>query len=268
MDDWLTLLKDLPQDQEGLKPYLLWDQNFTDFLAQDYSGISESQRRVIERNLSTRKGLRFIDLLFEHKDPMIRRWALELADLLPGEMRIPRLLNSLDDKDEEIKLIAATKLGRMRSVGVAKALIKGLEEERWLPARVAQALSSMEDLGVPELIQLSKGDSEKLRIYAVEILGMIGSIRAGQAVLRALTDLSPEVRKTAVKASEQFPVEVIGPVLLTALTREQDIPIKILLIRTLTKLGITQAIPTLQREQHAENPKLAETARKALNALI
>jgi HEAT repeat protein len=266
MDNWLALLKNLPQDREQLIPYLNGEGSFIDFFYQVYPGIAEPIRRELERNLATRKGLKFIDLLIAQRDPNLRRWGLELIDLLPAEMRIPRLLKVFDDKDEGIKLASAAYLGRMKSVEVVKALIQGLEEERWLPARIAQALSSMGDFGVPQLIELSKGDTEKLREYAVEILSDIGTTDAGEAVREAFDDDSSVVRKTAIKASEKFPSQFFEAALIDALLREQDIPTKIQIVRTITKLRLSKAKPALKLELTANDPKLVQAARKALEA--
>ncbi len=267
MQKWVSMLKNLPQDREGLNSFLMGGKDFSSFLAADYGKLEESLRRELERNLATRKGTKFLDLLQAQTDAVIRLWAVELANFLPAELRIPRLLAGMGDKDEEIKLLAARSLGQMKSSGVARQLIAGLSTDRWLPARIAEALSSMGQASLPFLAELASNPEDRLRLNAVEILEQINTPAAREIVLQLLYDASPQVRRKAAGVLLSFSDLAYGPEALKALAQEEDLPTRLQLIRLLGKIRFEPARAVLQSQLESQDPKIVRAAAAALNGI-
>ena len=267
MHKWVSMLKNLPQDKDSLNDFLVDGKDFSLFLASDYTKLEESLRRELERNLATRKGTKFLDLLQAQREAAVRLWAVELANVLPAELRIPRLLTGLGDKDEEIKLLAASSLGQMKSAGVAKQLSEGLSTGRWLPARVAEALSSMGEACLPALAELASSEEVRLRLYAVEILEQVNSGAAVKMILQMLKDKSPQVRKKAAAVLVSFPDLAHGPEAVEALAREEDLQTRLQLIRLLGKIRFEPARAVLELQLESQDPKIVQAAAAALSTI-
>jgi len=265
MVDWVSLLKRLPQNKEQLQPYLIsGHEEFNGFLSREYPCLPEDLRRELERNLATRKGTRFLDLLQAYPRAAVRTWAVELAEFLPAELRIPRLLIALGDKNDEVKLLASAGLGKLSSADVARRLVEGLAEGKWLPARVAQVLSSIAEISLPYVANLASSADEKLRLYAVDIFEQINTEQAGQEMLKLLGDSSGQVRKRASTALLSFSGINSGEALLEGLRREHDLELKIHLMKLLGRIRYGPAREILEAQLGSGNPKLERAASAAL----
>lgn len=268
MTDWLQLLRNLPVDQEQLSPFLSKENSFYDFINNAYDNLPEEQRRLVERNLTTRKGTKFLDLLQNHHKPAVRAWAVGIANLLPAELRIPRLLTALADKDDGIKISASTELGRLRSGEVVNLLIDGLVNETWLPARIAQALVAIGELALPNLVVLTKNPEEKVRLYAVEILEQFSDPIAFSAIGELLkNDPSIRIRKKAVSALTSFSDVQVGRILEDALCVESDSAVKPQIIKALGRLQVNSSCDVLRQQLLSKDEKISLAAKEALNII-
>lgn len=265
MVNWVLLLKKLPQDKKQLQPYLTGKyQEFNGFLAREYPQLPESLRRELERNLATRKGTGFLDMLQTQSQPAVRGWAVELACFLPAELRIPRLFRALGDKDEEIKLRATEALGQLTSAEVARELVEGLVSGKWLPARIAQVLSNMGEFSLPYVAKLALSPDEKHRLYAVEILEQINTPRAGMEILRLLNDPSGVVRKRSAAALLSFSGIDSGKALVEALRQEQNPDFKVYLVKVLGRMRYGPAREVLKAQLGSGDPRIIKAASTAL----
>ena len=267
MDKWVTLLKSLPQERSQLTPFLATGKNFQEFMALEYWSLPEELRREVERNLATRKGAKFLDLLQLHPNHVVKTWAITIAELLPAELRIPRLLKALGDRDEGIKLIATSGLGKLKSTEVVKLLIEGLSNDQWVPARIAQTLSNMQEFALPQVIELLAHPEERIRLYAVEILEQTELASAGEALQSSLQDISPMVRKKSAAALLSFGGIFPGPALTDALRGESDPQTRLQLIRVLGKMKFGLARETILAQLHDADLKVVQAAKVALDSL-
>lgn len=267
MTDWVSLLKKLPQNKEGLMPYLKEQREFYSFMYTEYPNLPECTRREVERNLATRKGARFLDLLQLQKQAAVRGWATIIAGFLPAELRIPLLFNALGDRDEEVKLLATERLADLKSVEVARELVNGLESGKWLPARIAEVLSNLGDLSLPFVSRLIDSPSDQLRLNCVEILEQINTSAAGRLIIRLLDDPSDSVRKRAASALAALLGAAAGAELFAALQKEQNSACKIQLIRLLGRLKYIPARDYIEAYLQSEDPKLINASATALDLL-
>ncbi|MDA8443294.1 MAG: HEAT repeat domain-containing protein [Peptococcaceae bacterium] len=266
MPEWVDLLKHLPQQAEELASYITADKDLADYLTGEYRKLPEELRRGLERNLATRKGTRFFDLLQKNNNPTVRGWALLLAGFLPAELQIPRLFNGLGDKSEENKLVAACKLGKLQSKEVVELLIDGLVTGRWLPARIAQALSAMDASALPQLIKLTTNSDENIRIYAIEILASFVAPEVGPVIMQLLSDPAAKVRKKAAEVVPAF-ADLICPEQIGQILRsEMDMAVRLQLVRAIGQVNLPGITAILQDEANGDNQKIARAARIALES--
>jgi HEAT repeat protein len=92
-------------------------------------------------------------------------------------------------------------LGTLADVRAIELLIRALGDDYTKVRRKAlQGLVSIGEPAVPALIEAAASDQATVRRYAVHCLGVIGDARGRRAVLDALEDGEPKVRRQATRA--------------------------------------------------------------------
>ncbi|HYR69087.1 MAG TPA: HEAT repeat domain-containing protein [Candidatus Dormibacteraeota bacterium] len=130
-----------------------------------------------------------------------RAHALRILGELKLPMSIPTLLHALDDKDPDVRNVAARALGRMKLQAAEEALIALLgKHDQAVSARIAAICIEMGPRTAPLLIKTLRDGIPKARFWAARILGEIADPRATRSISEALQDADPDVRSAAVWA--------------------------------------------------------------------
>ena len=113
---------------------------------------------------------------------------------------VSTLVDSIDDPDPRVRKRIARALGRIESPEGVPALTERLHEDQYdVRIEVAYALA---DIGtnnaLRELTGIADADDEVLRRIAVDALGRLGSTEAVEILAGALSDESDAVRRTAM----------------------------------------------------------------------
>jgi len=147
------------------------------------------------------------------------------------------LFQAMADKNEEVRLIAATALKSVGDPSIAGMLVAALKEpNRWLPARVAEVLISFGRESLPALQEALKEKDPVLRGYIIEILGEIGDESATESLQEALGDENSNIRLQAAAAlgSIRQNVSVIH---LLKLLEDPEVKVRVQAIRSLGRIG-------------------------------
>ena len=133
------------------------------------------------------------------------KWTRAHALRILGELKVPTsvptLLNALEDKDPDVRNVAARSLGRMKLQAAEEALVGLLgKHEQSVSARIAAICIEMGPRTAPLLIRALREGSPKARFWAARILGEIRDGRATRSLGDALVDSDADVRSSAVWA--------------------------------------------------------------------
>jgi HEAT repeat protein len=138
------------------------------------------------------RGTEALPALFELLDssnPNNRWWALRVLAVIHDPAVPPKLQEALHDPDHTIRQCAALGLSKQTSVAAIPDLIKILNDEDRLAARLAgDALISIGGPAVQPLIEILEGDDNSARIEAARALGIIGDTRAIPVLFAAWED--------------------------------------------------------------------------------
>lgn len=141
--------------------------------------------------------------LREAKSPL--KWTRAHALRVLGELKVPAsvpaLLGALEDKDGDVRNVAARALGRMKLQAAEEALVGLLgKHEQSVSARIAAICIEMGTRTAPLLIRTLRDGAPKARFWAARILGEIREGRANRSLADALLDPDPDVRSAAAWA--------------------------------------------------------------------
>lgn len=201
-------------------------------------------------------------------DIELKKVAARRLAFIGSPQAVMPLLEAVADKNEEVRLLAAGALKRIKDPAGIEPLIRALKEPmKWLPARIAEVLVELNRTAVPALLtalddpdpefkgyiieiigeigdkgcivklsEVLRGDSPAIKAKAAAALGSIGGSEAVQALQAALADVEPKVRSQAVLALRQIgdPVAVAG---LTGAAGDSDRFVRINALEALGKFG-------------------------------
>jgi HEAT repeat protein len=141
--------------------------------------------------------------LRQAKGPM--KWSRAHAIRILGELKVPSsvpaLLTALEDKDSDVRNVAARSLGRMKLQAAEEALVELLgKHDQSVSARIAAICIEMGPRTAPLLIRSLREGTPKARFWSARILGEIRDGRATRSLGDALTDKEPDVRSASVWA--------------------------------------------------------------------
>ncbi|MFC2173334.1 HEAT repeat domain-containing protein [Acidobacteriota bacterium] len=103
-----------------------------------------------------------------------------------GEAAVPMLIEALKDDASDVRITAATSLGRIGHASAAGALIRALKDRETAVCESAiQALGELRDRQAVEPLVRLMGERPKLKERALAALGNIGNENAVEALLRA-----------------------------------------------------------------------------------
>jgi HEAT repeat protein len=133
------------------------------------------------------------------------KWRRIRALHVLGELRlgaaVPVLLRSLEDRDPDIRSVAARTLGGMKLQETEEALIALLgRHEPSVSARIAAICIEIGPRTGPLLIGTLENGNAQARFWAARILGEMKETHAAKTLETALADSEPDVRSAAAWA--------------------------------------------------------------------
>jgi HEAT repeat protein len=134
-----------------------------------------------------------------------RKWTRARALRILGELKVPAsvpaLLRALEDRDPDVRNVAARSLGRMKLQAAEEALVAILgKHDQAVSARIAAICIEMGPRTAPLLIRTLRDGTPKARFWSARILGEIRDGRAVRSLGDALFDPEDDVRSAAVWA--------------------------------------------------------------------
>ena len=173
-----------------------------------------------------------------------RAHALRILGVLKLPHSVPALLAALEDKDPDVRNVAARSLGRMKLQTAEEALIGLLGRDQFVSARIAAICIEMGPRTAPLLIKTTREGSPKARFWAAKILGEIRDPRAMRALCDALLDPDPEVRSAATWALGQIG-DPASAALVASMLRDLVWYVRAHAAESLGKIGVSQYVPAL-----------------------
>jgi HEAT repeat protein len=133
------------------------------------------------------------------------KWTRAHALRVLGEIRVPAsvpvVLEALEDRDPDVRNVAARALGRMKLQATDEALVALLgRHDQAVSARIAAMCIEIGTRTAPLLIRTLGEGSPRARFWAARILGEIKERPAAAALGEALQDSEPDVRSAAARA--------------------------------------------------------------------
>jgi len=199
----LLLRTGIPDDHaEGMRRIVgAFSGRWSELAAEEVSQLELAQRldviHALEENGVIARQLRMA------RSPM--KWTRAHALRILGELKVPSsvptLLSALEDKDPDVRNVAARSLGRMKLQAAEEALVELLgKHDQAVSARIAAICIEMGPRTAPLLIRSLREGTPKARFWAARILGEIKDTRAVRSLGDALADKEPDVRSSSVWA--------------------------------------------------------------------
>lgn len=185
--------------------------------------------------------------LRDAKSPM--KWTRARALRILGELKVPvsvpTLLQALEDRDGDVRNVAARSLGRMKLQAAEEALVSLLgKHDQAVSARIAAICIEMGPRTAPLLIRTLRDGSPKARFWAARILGEIRDPRAVRSLGDALLDADADVRSASTWALGQVGERATCP-LVEPLLRDPVWYVRAHAAEALGKLGDGAHAPAL-----------------------
>ncbi len=170
-----------------------------------------------------------------------RTWTRARALRILGELKVPSsvpaLLRGIEDRDADVRNVAARSLGRMKLQAAEEALVSILgKHDQAVSARIAAICIEMGPRTAPLLIRTLRDGGPHARFWAARILGEIRDPRAIRSLGDALLDAEPDVRSAAVWALGQMEDRATAP-LIEPLLRDPRWYVRAHAAEALGKLG-------------------------------
>ena len=154
--------------------------------------------------------------LREARSPM--KWTRARSLRILGDLKVPAsvpaLLTALEDRDADVRNVAARSLGRMKLQAAEEALVALLgKHDQAVSARIAAICIEMGPRTAPLLIRTLRDGPPRARFWAARILGEIRDGRAARSLGDALLDPEDDVRSSAVWALGQLADRATAPLI-------------------------------------------------------
>jgi HEAT repeat protein len=210
------LLLRTPQGQQEALPGIVQSLSgsWSELAAEEISQLELSLRldvlRALEESGAVDKHLKAA----KSRLKWTRAHALRILGELKLPQSVPTLLAALEDRDPDVRNVAARSLGRMRLQATEEALVGLLgKHDQAVSARIAAICIEMGSRTAPLLIKTLRDGTPKARFWAARILGEIRDPRATRSLADALLDTDSEVRSAATWALGQTGDRSTAPLL-------------------------------------------------------
>ena len=185
-------------------PHPLITQRLMALLSHEREEVRESAARGLGK-LRPPAALR--PLLDAAGDPawLVRAAIIEAIGRYPVQAAFEALRLALTDDHEKVRLASLRALAVREEPDIEEILlIQGLgDSDLWVRYRAAEALGVRRaEAALPALARIAKSDREPsfLRRIAVEALGQLGNLRAGETISELMWDHNPDVSAAAAQA--------------------------------------------------------------------
>lgn len=217
---FLLLKTGVPEDrQEGMSRIVqALSGRWAEMAAQEVSQLELAVRLDVIHELEE-AGV--ITRYLRHaRSPM--KWTRARALRILGELKVPSsvpaLLGALEDKDPDVRNVAARALGRMKLQAAEEALVECLgKSDPSVSARIAAICIEMGPRTAPLLIRSLREGTPKARFWSARILGEIRDQRAARSLGDAVLDKEPDVRSASVWAlgmiADRASAQIVEPLL-------------------------------------------------------
>lgn len=149
-------------------------------------------------------------VLQEDPDKQVREAAARALGKLEDIKAITSLAQALEDDDWRVRWGAAEALGEIKDEKAVAPLLQVLMDEDWTVQEAAAAaldklrwnpkvLGRLGEIAVPPLLKILRDESNKLRRWAVGVLGVLGDPRAVEPLIQVLQDNDEQVRHAAAE---------------------------------------------------------------------
>lgn len=197
-----------------------------------------------------------------------RARAAELLGAASDARALPDLVRLLDDRRQDVRIVAARALGKLGAPGV-EPLLTALDDRRPIPAGiVTMALVHVGPDAAPALAEaLASSPSPRARTVAAELLGRLDAFAAAQRLVAAVAD-DPDagVRAASAHALGRLGLPGACRTLLEHLEPGTDLQLRLACIRALGEIGGDDAIAALPPLLSDADHRIARTAASALAA--
>jgi hypothetical protein len=168
-----------------------------------------------------------------------RAHAAELLGLLGQAESRDDLVRLLDDRDPEVRRVAARALGELGDPAAAEPLLGALVRERSVPLRVvARSLARLGPTGGTVLVEGLASANPLARAVCAEICGLVGVTAAQSVLLEVMEhDEDKDVRIRAARALGRIGLPSALPALVRATDSSQPMALRAVAARALGDLG-------------------------------
>jgi HEAT repeat protein len=169
---------------------------------------------------------------------------------LLGELRaVKPLIEGMRDthEDPDVKLACAEALGRIRSPEVIPLLVAELEHlDDWSSPRIAAVLIKFGDLAVdPMITALGSASNLNVRVWAAQVIGKLGDVRASPSLLARIHDRSDALRTSVTNAlGDLRDPRAVRP-LIDSVLRDPSATVRAQSAVALGRIGDISAVPLL-----------------------
>lgn len=158
------------------------------------------------------------------------------AGLMMNESALPFLERCLDDENDDVRIEAAQAMLDIGGVEALSPLLMRLKEmSPWMQVRISKSIFGFGEHAVSHLVQAMRSPYPKIQGFCVELLGMLGDVKAVPTLLEYIDYTVPEVKHKSLIA--------------------------------LGKIGDSRSIPIIQRFLHSSDEQLRVDASKAAGNL-
>jgi len=146
------------------------------------------------------------------------KWTRARSLRILGDLKVPAsvpaLLAALEDRDADVRNVAARSLARMKLQAAEEALVSILgKNDQAVSARIAAICIEMGPRTAPLLIRSLREGTPRARFWAARVLGELRDARAVRSLGDALLDPEDDVRSAAVWALGQRADRATGPLI-------------------------------------------------------
>lgn len=177
-----------------------------DLISQLISGNDEGAERAAKQLAA--HGLAALELLrplLTASEVDVRWWAVRALAEMDAPDVGPLLCQALQDPEVSVRQCAALALKRHPTIAAIPHLISLLEDSDRLLARLAaEALISLGEDAVPDLIAVMQNGPQVARLEAVRVLALIGDPRAAPALFDVLGEGSALLEHWALEGLERM----------------------------------------------------------------
>ncbi len=209
-----------PEGQREAMPVIVASMSgrWSELAAEEISQLELPLRLDVLRALEESGAVTRVTRQSKSRFKWTRAHALRILGELKLPQSVPTLLHALEDKDGDVRNVAARSLGRMKLQAAEEALVGLLgKHDQAVSARIAAICIEMGPRTAPLLIKTLRDGTPMARFWAARILGEIADPRATRSLCDALHDPEPDVRSASARAlgnvADPATAQLVGPLL-------------------------------------------------------